>query len=62
MEFLELQQWRYVLRMIIAGCCGFVIGLERKKPLQRGRGPYSLPGGMCLRVDDAYIKIWLYRY
>ena len=30
MEFLELQQWRYVLRMIIAGCCGFVIGLERK--------------------------------
>lgn len=30
MEFLDLQQWSYVFRMIIAGCCGFVIGLERK--------------------------------
>ena len=30
MELFDLQQWCYVLRMIIAGCCGFVIGLERK--------------------------------
>ena len=30
MELFDLQQWYYVLRMIIAGCCGFVIGLERK--------------------------------
>lgn len=30
MGFLDLQQWSYVFRMIIAGCCGFVIGLERK--------------------------------
>ena len=30
MELFDLQQWCYVLRIIIAGCCGFVIGLERK--------------------------------
>lgn len=30
MELFDLQQWYYVLRMIIAGCCGVVIGLERK--------------------------------
>lgn len=30
MGFLDLQQWSYVFRMIIASCCGFVIGLERK--------------------------------
>ncbi len=30
MELFDLQQWCYVFRMIIAGCCGFVIGLERK--------------------------------
>lgn len=30
MDFFDIQQWIYILRMVIAGGCGFLIGLERK--------------------------------